>query len=79
MIGSDSNSGIFRIASMSKPVTSVAAMMLVEQRKLALGDAVAKYIPAFADLKVGVEKPGDDGKPSLALEPLNRPVTIEDL
>jgi CubicO group peptidase (beta-lactamase class C family) len=70
---------IFRLYSMSKPVTSVAAMMLVEQGKLALGDPVAKYIPAFADLKVGVEKPGDDGKPSLALERLNRAVTIEDL
>jgi len=70
---------IFRLYSMSKPITSVAAMMLVEEGKLSLGDPVAKYIPAFADVKVGVEKPGDDGKPSLALEPLNRPVTIEDL
>jgi CubicO group peptidase (beta-lactamase class C family) len=70
---------IFRLYSMSKPITSVAAMMLVEQGKLALGDSVAKYIPAFADVKVGVEKLGDDGKPSLAMEPLSRPVTIEDL
>jgi len=70
---------IFRLYSMSKPITSVAAMMLVEDGKLSLGDPVSKYIPAFADIEVGVEKPGDDGKPSLALEPLNRPVTIEDL
>jgi CubicO group peptidase (beta-lactamase class C family) len=70
---------IFRLYSMSKPITSVAAMMLVEEGKLALDDPVAKYIPAFAVVKVGVEKPGDDGKRSLALEPLNRPVTIEDL
>ena len=70
---------IFRLYSMSKPITSVAAMMLVEEGKLALGDPVSKYIPAFADLKVGVEKRGDDGKPSLALEPLDRAVTIEDL
>jgi CubicO group peptidase (beta-lactamase class C family) len=68
---------IFRLYSMSKPVTSVAAMMLVEDGKLSLSDPVAKYIPAFADVKVGVEKPGET--PSLALEPLKRPITIEDL
>ncbi|MBR0696380.1 serine hydrolase [Bradyrhizobium lablabi] len=70
---------IFRLYSMSKPITSVAAMMLVEEGKLALNDPVSKYIPAFADMKVGVEKRGDDGKVTLALEPLKRPVTIEDL
>jgi CubicO group peptidase (beta-lactamase class C family) len=62
---------------MSKPITSVAAMMLVEEGKLSLGDPVSKYIPAFADVKVAVEKPGENGK--LVLEPLNRPITIEDL
>src|ERR1700704_5270972 len=41
---------IFRIYSMSKPVTSVAAMMLVEDGKLRLDDPVSKYIPAFADV-----------------------------
>src|SRR3954464_10148330 len=56
---------IFRLYSMSKPVTSVATMMLVEDGKLALDDPVAKYIPAFADMKVGVEKKGE----GLALEP----------
>ena len=70
---------IFRLYSMSKPVTSVAAMMLVEDGKLRFDDPVSKYIPAFADLKVGVEKPDQNGKPVLVLEPLNRPITIEDL
>jgi CubicO group peptidase (beta-lactamase class C family) len=70
---------IFRIYSMSKPVTSVAAMMLVEDGKLRLDDPVAKYIPAFAGVKVGVEKPDEAGRPGLALEPLARPITIEDL
>jgi CubicO group peptidase (beta-lactamase class C family) len=46
---------IFWIASMTKPVTSVAAMMLVEEGKLALTDPVAKYIPAVADMRVGLE------------------------
>jgi CubicO group peptidase (beta-lactamase class C family) len=70
---------IFRLYSMSKPITSVAAMMLVEDGKVAIGDPVSKYIPAFADVKVGVAKRGDDGKATLTLEPLKRPITIEDL
>jgi CubicO group peptidase (beta-lactamase class C family) len=43
---------IFRIYSMSKPITSVAAMMLYEERKLRLDDPVSKYIPEFKGLKV---------------------------
>jgi len=70
---------IFRLYSMSKPITSVAAMMLVENGKLSLDDPVAKYIPAFAKVKVGVEKTDEGGKPQLSLDPLKRPVTIEDL
>jgi CubicO group peptidase (beta-lactamase class C family) len=70
---------IFQLYSMSKPITSVAAMMLVEDGKLALGDPLAKYIPAFADVKVGVEERDEAGKLTLALEPLQRPITIEDL
>ena len=45
---------IFRIASMTKPITSVAFMQLVEQGKVALTDPVAKYIPEFAKLGVFV-------------------------
>src|SRR5882672_12434091 len=70
---------IFRLYSMSKPITSVAAMMLVEDGKLSLNDPVSKYIPAFADVKVGVEKRDEHEKPSLVLEPVDRPITIEDL
>ncbi|QIP08881.1 serine hydrolase domain-containing protein [Bradyrhizobium symbiodeficiens] len=70
---------IFRLYSMSKPITSVMAMMLVEEGKLSLDDPVAKYIPAFASMKVGVEKKAEDDKVSLVLEPLERPVTIKDL
>ena len=46
------NDAIFRIASMTKPVTSVAAMMLVEQGKLRLDDPVSKYLPSFKDRQV---------------------------
>jgi CubicO group peptidase (beta-lactamase class C family) len=70
---------IFRIYSMSKPIASVAAMMLVEDGRLSLDDPVSKYIPAFAGVKVGVEKQDENGKTALALEPVNRPITIEDL
>jgi len=70
---------IFRLYSMSKPVTTVLAMMLVEEDKLSLDDPVSKYIPAFGKMKVGVEKKAEDGKVSLELEPLNRAVTIKDL
>ena len=53
--------------------------MLVDDGKLALDDPLAKYIPAFADVKVAVETRGGDGKPMLTTEPLKRPITIEDL
>jgi CubicO group peptidase (beta-lactamase class C family) len=65
---------IFRIYSMTKPIVSVALMMLVEDGRLFIADPVAKYLPEFADPKVGVEK---DGK--LELVPAKRPITVQDL
>jgi CubicO group peptidase (beta-lactamase class C family) len=70
---------IFRIYSMSKPVTSVAAMMLVEEGRLSLEEPLSKYIPSFANAKVGLEKPGPDGKPTLDLVAPRRPIMIHDL
>jgi CubicO group peptidase (beta-lactamase class C family) len=70
---------IFRIYSMSKPITTVAAMMLVEDGKLQLDDPLSKYIPAFADVKVGVEAREEDGKMRLDLVAPKRPITIQDL
>jgi CubicO group peptidase (beta-lactamase class C family) len=70
---------IFQIYSMSKAVTSVAAMMLVEEGKLSLDDSVSKYIHSFADAKVGVDTSDEAGKYPLKLEPLKRPITIRDL
>src|SRR5260370_37054664 len=46
---------IFPIHSVTKTITSVAAMMLVDRGKLALGDPVSKYIPSFAGMRVGIE------------------------
>ena len=67
---------IFRIFSMSKPITGVAMMILFEQGKWRLDDPVSKYIPEFKDLKVltGVDA---SGKP--ILEPLNSPPTMRQL
>jgi CubicO group peptidase (beta-lactamase class C family) len=70
---------IFQIYSMTKPITSVAALMLVDDGKLRLDDPVAKYIPAFADTKVGVERKNAEGATVLELMPQERPMTIEDL
>lgn len=70
---------IFRLYSMSKPITSVAVMMLVEDGKLRLSDPVAKYIPAFATTRVGVDGTEGNGQPTLRLEPPDRPITIRDL
>jgi CubicO group peptidase (beta-lactamase class C family) len=70
---------IFALHSMTKPITSVAAMMLIDAGKLSLSDPVSKYIPGFADVKVGVSSVAADGTPILSLVPLDRPVTIMDL
>jgi CubicO group peptidase (beta-lactamase class C family) len=69
-----SDDAIFRIYSMTKPIVSVAAMMLVEEGRLALTDPVSNHIPAFANLKIGDESGG-----RLDLKPLKRPITIQDL
>jgi CubicO group peptidase (beta-lactamase class C family) len=70
---------IFRLFSMTKAITSVAAMALVDEGKLKLDDPVAKYIPSFADVKVGVEKTAADGTKTLELVAPDRPPTILDL
>jgi CubicO group peptidase (beta-lactamase class C family) len=70
---------IFALHSMTKPITSVAAMMLIDAGKLSLDDPVSKYIPSFADMKVGLEKTDAEGKPVLELVPADRLLTIMDL
>jgi len=70
---------IFRIFAMTKPITSVVAVMLIAEGKFKLDDPVSKYIPSFANVKVGVEKLAEDGKKTLELVPPDRPPTILDL
>ena len=68
----------FRIASMTKPVTSVAILMLADDGALSLNDPLAKFLPSFAGQEVAtsVESNGDDG---FDTEPLARPIAIRDL
>jgi CubicO group peptidase (beta-lactamase class C family) len=68
------HNSIFRIFSMTKPIVSIGIMMLLEEGHFLLNDPVAKYIPEFADQKVGVENNG-----KLDLVPLKRQMTIQDL
>ena len=65
---------IFRICSMSKPVTAVAVMQLWEKGKFKLDDPLYNYIPEFKDVKVAVKS-----KNGYRLEPAKRPVTIRHL
>jgi CubicO group peptidase (beta-lactamase class C family) len=67
---------IFRIASMSKPITSVAVMMLIEEGKLALTDPVSRFISAFRDMKV-LTRGAQGAEPTL--QPARRQITIRDL
>jgi CubicO group peptidase (beta-lactamase class C family) len=71
---------IFRIASMTKPIVSVGAMLLIEEGKLDISAPVAQYLPEFKDLKVGTEKRDPTtGNTELVLEPVKRPMAVHDL
>ena len=69
---------IFRIASQSKAVTSVAIMMLMEEGRLLLDDPVSRYIPEFKETYVAVKAEGREVK-GYSLVPARRPITIRDL
>jgi len=81
--------GLFWIASMSKPITGVAILMLMEEGKLRLNDPVSKFIPEFRGMKVAVieERPAGappgaarpDAEPAWYTVPASREVTIQDL
>jgi CubicO group peptidase (beta-lactamase class C family) len=70
---------IFRIASMTKPITSVAVMMLMEEGKFQLTDPVSKFIPEFKSPKVLVVNPPGADRSATALVPADREITIRDL
>ncbi len=66
---------LFRIASMTKPITSVAALMLMEEGKLKLSDPIAKWLPEFADMTVLKDPKGALHETT----PTTRAITVEDL
>ena len=68
---------IFNIASMTKPMTAVGALMLYEQGKLLINDPIAKYFPKFADLRVAARDA--NGEPTAETVPAKNPITIQDL
>jgi CubicO group peptidase (beta-lactamase class C family) len=70
---------IFRLSSMTKAITSVVAVQLIDEGKLKLDDPIAKYIPSFANVRVGVERKAEDGTKTLELVPPDRPPTVLDL
>ena len=71
---------IFRIFSMTKPIVSVAAMMLVEEGKLGLHEPISKYLPEWKEMKVGTETPDPAGGASaLQTAPAKRQITVQDL
>jgi CubicO group peptidase (beta-lactamase class C family) len=70
---------IFRIYSMTKPVVSVAVMMLVEAGQLLVSDPVSKYLPELTGMQVGVEETAEDGSKRLKLVPAAREMTVQDL
>ena len=74
-----SKDAIFRLYSMTKPFTSVAAMILVEEGRLRLTDPVGTYLPKLLKLDVAVQGPDANGKPTYTVVPADRPVTVYDL
>ena len=70
---------IFRIYSMTKPLASVAAMMLVEDGVIQLTDPISKFRPAFKDMQVSVPTTGADGKTIYTNVPAAKPIIVQDL
>jgi CubicO group peptidase (beta-lactamase class C family) len=82
---------VFRIASMTKPVTGVAIMMMMEEGKLRISDPVSKFIPEFKEMKVAVASPAQGppppppaagqgpAAPRFYTVPAERQITIRDL
>ncbi len=74
-----SRDSIFRIYSMTKPVTSVAAMILVEEGKIKLSDPVSKYLPELANLNVAVNADTAKTPSEIKTRPARNPIRVVDL
>ncbi len=74
-----SKDSIFRIYSMTKPLASVAAMILVEEGKMQLADPISKFMPEFANMQVSVGTKDSNGNMEYSLVPAAKPITVQDL
>ena len=74
-----SKDSIFRIYSMTKPLASVAAMILVEEGKMQLADPISKFMPEFANMQVSVGTKDSGGNMEYSLVPAAKPITVQDL
>jgi CubicO group peptidase (beta-lactamase class C family) len=74
-----SKDSIFRIYSMTKPLASVAAMILVEDGKMQLADPISKFMPEFANMQVSVATKDSSGNVEYTLVPASKPITVQDL
>ena len=70
---------IFRIYSMTKPLVSVAAMMLVEDGKMQLTDPISKFMPEFAKMQVSMASKEVNGNATYTLVPATKLITVQDL
>ena len=71
---------IFAIASMTKPVTGVAILMLVEEGKVRLSDPVSRFVPEFRDTTVAIPKKTSNGEADeIYTVPASREITVRDL
>ena len=70
---------VFRAFSMTKPLTSVAAMALVEQGKMSLRDPISNWMPEFKDMKVLTEQRDERGQTTRVAVPAKRAITVHDL
>jgi CubicO group peptidase (beta-lactamase class C family) len=71
--------GIFRMMSSTKPVTAVAALLMIQEGKLSLDDKVSRFIPSWKNQKVAIAPPGTKDPAQVKLVPLQREVTLRDL
>ncbi|WP_083564309.1 serine hydrolase domain-containing protein [Polynucleobacter sp. MWH-Adler-W8] len=74
-----SKDSIFRIYSMTKPLASVAAMILVGEGKMQLADPISKFMPEFANMQVSVGTKDSGGNMEYSLVPAAKPITVQDL
>ena len=74
-----SRDSIFRIYSMTKPITSVAAMILVEEGKIKLSDPISKYLPELAELKVATNADTAKDPASIQTQAARNPIRVVDL